>query len=167
MPQSSERLSTNALRTNIDNNKSIKNEYYRSVWTPLLESLKYNSKAEKAVTSRNPTTRWLNNLFLFFFLYLFLYFCVYRKQALLSYLHNDSNLCYWLAWIYKKYIFLILETKSNNSCLYLQISLKCLWCLLKNLRITLFIFSVETPYLLIPVFSGLFMWRMSQGCFLL
>ena len=60
------------------------------------------------------TTCWHNLLFFFIFIFIFFNFiififcvCIYRKQAFLSYLHSDSNQCCWLAWMNKKYIFII------------------------------------------------------------
>ena len=78
-----------------------------------LDLLNYNSKAElpinrsaKVVISRNLTISWHSNLFIYLFIYLliylFIYLYVYRKQALLSYLNNDSNRCYWLVRMNKK-----------------------------------------------------------------
>ena len=83
------------------------------------------NKSTKAVISRNLTTSQHNHLsiYLFFFylfvclliirlfyfiLFYFIFFLsflsflfyfsyIYRKQSLASYLHSDSNRCYWLA----------------------------------------------------------------------
>ena len=62
-------------------------------------------------------------LFIFFIYFLFLFLCfifyfyffphIYRKQTLPSYLHSDSNRCYCLTRMNKKYL---LVTYSN-SCL--------------------------------------------------
>ena len=85
----------------------------------VLDSLKYSSKAEspinrsaKAVISRNLTTSQHNHLFIYLFIYFilfyFIFFCapffnflfyfsyIYRKQALPSYLHSDSNHRSWI-----------------------------------------------------------------------
>ena len=50
---------------------------------------------------------------------------------------------------------MIQETESKSSCLFLQPLLKSRWCLLKTCRMTLFIFIVEIPFLVIWVTSGL------------
>ena len=89
------------------------------------------NRSAKAIISRNLTTSHHNyffiSLFLYLVIYLFIYLFdfylilfyfiiffpsffnflfyfsyIYRKQALPSYLHSDSNRCYWLASMNKK-----------------------------------------------------------------
>ena len=109
----------------------------------VLDSLKYSSKAEspinrstKAVISRNLTTSRQNHLFIylficlfinFFFNFLFYFSYIYRKQALPSYLHSDSNRCYWLAWMNKKYLFITWEIKFSNLYIYIHIYMYTLY----------------------------------------
>ena len=88
----------------------------------VLESLKYSSKAETPINRSTKESSvgtlllvdTITDLFIlfvfflffpfyFYFYFLFLFFShIYRKQP--SYLHNDSNRCYWLAWMNKKYL---------------------------------------------------------------
>ena len=65
----------------------------------VLESLKYSSETESPInespktvisSSTSCSTSLHNNL------YFYLFF-IHIKQALMSILHNNSNICYWLA----------------------------------------------------------------------
>ena len=127
------------------------------------DSLKYRSKVKspinrsaKAVISRNLTTSRHNHLlinfvlFFFSFFFFFLFFSyIYRKQALPSYPHSDSNRCYWLAWMNKN-IYLLLRRLNLSILAYFDKHYeKSEWCLLKSFRIELFIFPMDTPCLLI------------------
>ena len=113
----------------------------------ILDSLKCSSKAEspinrsaKAVISRNLTTSRHNHLFIYLFYFYFILFIflsifnflfhfssIYRKQTLTSYLHSDSNRCYWLTWMNRKYLFITEEIKFSNSCLLWQTLLRSAW----------------------------------------
>ena len=110
-------------KTHVNNNKFWKMCTIVEFRLLILESLKYSSKVESSiirstntVISRSLTTSWQNHLFicfvffifiyfyfyLFLFLFLFFFSCIYRKQALQSYLHSDSSRCYCWAWVNKK-----------------------------------------------------------------
>ena len=118
-------------KTDINNDKFWKMGTIVEFRLLVLDSLKYSSKAEssinrsaKAVISRNLRHNHLfififYFLFIYLFMYLFIYLLfiyffylftffsyIYRKQALPSYLHSDSNRCYWLASMNRKYLFI-------------------------------------------------------------
>ena len=111
-------------KTDINNDKFWKMGTIAEFRFLVLDSLKYSSKAEslinrsaKAVINRDLKTSRHNHLFIYLFIYLLIYFIfilfyffvlsffnflfyfpyLYREQALPSYLHSDSNRCYWLA----------------------------------------------------------------------
>ena len=109
--------------TDINNDKLWKMGTIVEFRPLVLDSLKYSSKAESRINRSSVGTLLLVDtiiylfiicllFFLFFFyfyfcffiyLFFFYYYChcffpyIYRKQALPSYLHSDSNRCYWLA----------------------------------------------------------------------
>ena len=55
----------------------------------------------------------------------------------------------------KKYLFITLEIKFSNSWLLWQTLVKSEWYLLKDFRIELFIFQMDTPHVLIKAITGL------------
>ena len=105
-------------------------------------------------------------IFISYFHFLFCFLYTYKKEALPSYLHSDSNRRSWLTWMNKKYVFIFQETKFTSSCLLWQELLKSNWCLLKKFRIKLFIFPMDTPCLLIRAISGLITMESDSGLLL-
>ena len=121
----------------------------------VLDSLKYNSKWKspinrsfKAVISRVLTTSRHNHLFIFlsiffffFFKFIFHKFSENRHYRLIC-IAIATDVIGWSEWI-KKYVFIIYEI--NNSCLLWQTLSKPAWYLLKNLKIKLLTFLLDTP----------------------